>query len=112
MTHQRRKTYTSNFTIIKNHLKKNINQKNDQERSKKSLPFPVIKQENPVTEVKGNGERINDNALKYYYVQVFVIWMEKEIEEKKRMKQVINLFGVNKTIKTDINSNGGKNKYK
>ncbi|ETB63503.1 hypothetical protein YYC_00027 [Plasmodium yoelii 17X] len=39
---------------------------------------------------------------------IFAIWTYKGIEEKKNMKIVINLFGVNKTTKTVINSTDEK----
>ncbi|EAA20476.1 hypothetical protein YYC_05804 [Plasmodium yoelii 17X] len=99
--------------------KGNFDKKNNHE-PRKEVPKSVTKIKR--NETKG----IDDNVLKTYKpigVSIIILlipitllimykifhWMEKGIEEKK-MKKVINLFGVNKTTKTFINSTYGKNR--
>ncbi|SCL84801.1 BIR protein [Plasmodium berghei] len=101
--------------------KKKYDQKNEED-SKKTVPNLVIKRENSVTEVTGNGTtEIDDNPLNLYKKIVISIIMllipivlaimykyfsfgwRKELKKKKNMKKAINMFGANETTKRVIN---------
>ncbi|SCL94848.1 hypothetical protein PCHDS_000561700, partial [Plasmodium chabaudi adami] len=96
--------------------------------SQKLVPDPVTKQENPGTELKGNGiTEIGDiyifKEYKQFVISIIVIIIpitltilykylsfgrRNELKKKNSMKKAINMVGVNKTTKTVINSSDGK----
>ncbi|SCL94373.1 Plasmodium variant antigen protein Cir/Yir/Bir, putative, partial [Plasmodium chabaudi adami] len=100
----------------------------DHEEPQKPVSAPVTKQENPGTELKGNGiTEIGDSYVlkeyKQFVISIIVILIpitltilykylsfgrRNELKKKKNMKKAINMVVANKTTKTVINSSDGK----